>query len=119
MVALGLLIAALQLVPLFEVGQVNFRAGSAGFDEVRGWAFPWRNALTLLLPDFHGNPTDHAYRDVFTGQSVPLTLNANGQPNPRGPGTTSWGEKNYVEGCLLYTSPSPRDRTRSRMPSSA
>ena len=30
---------------------------------------------------------------------------------------------NYVNdessGCLLYTSPSPRDRTRSRMPSSA
>ena len=24
-----------------------------------------------------------------------------------------------VNGCLLYTSPSPRDRTRSRMPSSA
>ena len=24
-----------------------------------------------------------------------------------------------VETCLLYTSPSPRDRTRSRMPSSA
>ena len=26
---------------------------------------------------------------------------------------------NKVKGCLLYTSPSPRDRTRSRMPSSA
>ena len=25
----------------------------------------------------------------------------------------------YDYGCLLYTSPSPRDRTRSRMPSSA
>ena len=25
----------------------------------------------------------------------------------------------YDIGCLLYTSPSPRDRTRSRMPSSA
>ena len=24
-----------------------------------------------------------------------------------------------VDNCLLYTSPSPRDRTRSRMPSSA
>ena len=24
-----------------------------------------------------------------------------------------------IDGCLLYTSPSPRDRTRSRMPSSA
>ena len=26
---------------------------------------------------------------------------------------------NYLKSCLLYTSPSPRDRTRSRMPSSA
>ena len=25
----------------------------------------------------------------------------------------------FIIGCLLYTSPSPRDRTRSRMPSSA
>ena len=41
--------------------------------------------------------------------------------------TTSWcfanGMQQYlaeqIEGCLLYTSPSPRDRTRSRMPSSA
>ena len=28
-----------------------------------------------------------------------------------------WGD--YFKDCLLYTSPSPRDRTRSRMPSSA
>ena len=28
-------------------------------------------------------------------------------------------EKDLPVGCLLYTSPSPRDRTRSRMPSSA
>ena len=28
-------------------------------------------------------------------------------------------EENLVDDCLLYTSPSPRDRTRSRMPSSA
>ena len=28
----------------------------------------------------------------------------------------SFGQENI---CLLYTSPSPRDRTRSRMPSSA
>ena len=26
---------------------------------------------------------------------------------------------NLYDDCLLYTSPSPRDRTRSRMPSSA
>ena len=29
------------------------------------------------------------------------------------------GKGNPNEDCLLYTSPSPRDRTRSRMPSSA
>ena len=27
--------------------------------------------------------------------------------------------KRWLNNCLLYTSPSPRDRTRSRMPSSA
>ena len=29
------------------------------------------------------------------------------------------GFKGHYRFCLLYTSPSPRDRTRSRMPSSA
>ena len=28
-------------------------------------------------------------------------------------------QRPYAWSCLLYTSPSPRDRTRSRMPSSA
>ena len=32
---------------------------------------------------------------------------------------TEGEEGGEVDGCLLYTSPSPRDRTRSRMPSSA
>ena len=46
-----------------------------------------------------------------------------------GEGFTGWGESvaegtpfysyETVTTCLLYTSPSPRDRTRSRMPSSA
>ena len=30
-----------------------------------------------------------------------------------------WGRFNLIKGCLLYTSPSPRDRQKSRMPSSA
>ena len=46
----------------------------------------------------------------------------------RGPDNTEWTlaafplggyVKMLDERCLLYTSPSPRDRTRSRMPSSA
>ena len=31
----------------------------------------------------------------------------------------STGEIHALMGCLLYTSPSPRDRQKSRMPSSA
>ena len=30
-----------------------------------------------------------------------------------------WGEMRSMLGCLLYTSPSPRDKRQSRMPSSA
>jgi O-antigen/teichoic acid export membrane protein len=99
MVASGLLLGALQLVPLFEVGRLNFREGSATFAEVRGWAFPPRNALNFLLPDFFGNPTDHSIRDAFTGESIPMELNFNGELNPFGAYTTSWGAKNYVEGA--------------------
>ena len=39
-----------------------------------------------------------------------------------GTGTDSTSQATIAQGstpCLLYTSPSPRDRTRSRMPSSA
>ena len=31
----------------------------------------------------------------------------------------SWAQNPYIKRCLLYTSPSPRDRQKSRMPSSA
>ena len=46
------------------------------------------------------------------------------RPSKRISGKTvkTWGEMSSSEkrkACLLYTSPSPRDRTRSRMPSSA
>ena len=34
-------------------------------------------------------------------------------------GRTTDPVRMYMRDCLLYTSPSPRDRTRSRMPSSA
>ncbi len=99
MVITGLLIGAVQLVPLFEVGRVNFREGASSFEEVRGWAYPPRNALTFLLPNFFGNPTHHTVRDAFTGQDVSIEQNFHDGSNPYGPYTTSWGAKNYVEGA--------------------
>ena len=35
------------------------------------------------------------------------------------PHVGQWRDLDRAAGCLLYTSPSPRDRTRTRMPSSA
>ena len=35
------------------------------------------------------------------------------------PATTEAGKPTDFKACLLYTSPSPRDRQKSRMPSSA
>ena len=53
-------------------------------------------------------------QDLLSGLK-PLSGNAGNAGNSVG--RTRPGVQPYV--CLLYTSPSPRDRTRSRMPSSA
>ncbi|MDA0243016.1 MAG: oligosaccharide flippase family protein [Chloroflexi bacterium] len=99
-VAIGLLLGAVQFVPFYEVGTSNFREGSATLAEVRGWGFPVRRIITLALPDFFGNPADHAVRDAWTGEWELMTTNYYGQPNPHGAGTTNWGIKNYVEGGI-------------------
>ncbi|MBK8984923.1 MAG: oligosaccharide flippase family protein [Chloroflexi bacterium] len=96
MVLIGLLLGAVQLVPLFEVGQMNFREGSASFAEVRSWAFPARRILTLALPNFFGNPAYHSYQDVFSGEQVAYTADYYGNPRAH----NEWGFKNYVEGAI-------------------
>ena len=53
--------------------------------------------------------------DLTTGTQNTLIGNLAGENVIGQFGTTAVGYK----ACLLYTSPSPRDRTRSRMPSSA
>lgn len=85
-VALGFALAAIQLVPLYELVRLNFREGSATFDQVAGWALPIRQIITFLIPDFFGNPTNHAYFDIYERVWKPA-------PN----GTIFWGIKNYVE----------------------
>ena len=100
MVIIGLMLGAIQIIPLYEVGQTNFREGSASFEEVQRYAFPKRRVLTLLLPNFFGNPSIQSYEDVFTGRTKRFELNHWGQLNPRGANTSSWGLKNYVEGGI-------------------
>ena len=64
---------------------------------------------------------------VSVGAAGTLSISACGGPqgNERWVATENtnveidWDAINQAYNCLLYTSPSPRDRTRSRMPSSA
>ncbi len=84
--AIGIALGAVQLIPLYELVQNNFRSGSVAYQDVIGWAYPVRQIITFFIPDFFGNPTHHSYLDVFdfTNHAAPS-------------GTIFWGIKNYVE----------------------
>ena len=64
----------------------------------------------------HGFSVLGSYEDV-KGTYVEGFL-LNDQRNARG-WKASWESIKTYKDCLLYTSPSPRDRQKSRMPSSA
>ena len=94
MIALGIALGGVQILPLYELVRQSFREGSATLQQVRDWAWPSRQIITFLLPDFYGNPTHHTYYDIWQRAIVPVTQNALGQPL----NTIDWGVKNYVEG---------------------
>ena len=76
---------------------------------------PGASSLSSNVPDFGVPPG--AIRALSTSETTPVLLELSNvrsgdKPDPRG------GDQETTT-CLLYTSPSPRDRTRSRMPSSA
>ena len=83
---LGAMLAGVQLVPQIELARSSYREGSAAYEQVLGWAFPIRQLITFLIPNFFGNPTHHQVFDLFrrTWTTVPG-------------GSTEWGIKNYVE----------------------
>lgn len=94
MVALGLALAAVQLVPLFELVRTSFRQGSTSYEQVVGWAWPARQIITFFVPDFFGNPSHHGWFDPWLRSFRPAGPNALGQPVR----DVFWGVKNYVEG---------------------
>ncbi len=101
-VALGLCLGAVQLLPLYELVQSNFRGGAAEYrvtyQDVVGWAYPWRQAATFVVPDLYGNPSIHRYFDITSLRSVTINHNALGEPIHEvawGKGLSTW--KNYVE----------------------
>lgn len=100
LVALGLGLAAVQFIPLFEFAAMNHRSGSASYEAVIGWAHPLRDLIQFVLPNFYGSPAHHGYFDIFSRAWVDLT--AESILNLRGERliTIDWGIKNYVESAL-------------------
>jgi len=95
MALVGVGLGSAQWLPLLDLVQHNFREGAVTLEEVLGWAYPPRRIISLLMPDFFGNPTHHDYLDVYTWDRVRVTVNALGEPIQ----TIYWGIKNYVEGA--------------------
>ena len=97
MMLIGLGLGAIQLIPFYEIGSLNFREGAASFAEVRGWALPMRRIVSFFIPNFYGSPAHHGVFDLVTKSWQPLGLNAHGQMNPLCPNCTRWDIKNAVE----------------------
>ncbi len=94
MVGLGAGLAAVQLLPLYELVTQNFRQESASYRQVISWAYPWRRLIAFAVPDFFGNPTHHSYVDAFSWQRITDLRNAAGASISQ----IYWDVKNYVEG---------------------
>ncbi len=97
MVVLGLGLAAVQLVPMYEIVTQNFRGDAVTLAQVRGWALPWRRLISFFIPHFFGSSAHHGYFDLLTWRYLPLGLNAHGQINPLCPHCTTWDVKTSVE----------------------
>ena len=90
----GALIAAVQLLPLFELVGQNFRTERTEFATVLSYGFPLRDVFRWLVPHLYGNQGHHTYFDLFNFGVQPI-VSAQGNP--------WWGIKNDVEGAVYVT----------------
>ena len=76
---------------------------------------PVQEELGLNIAEHNAVSIEHDLISILDKQSESGDLKIRGPQDP----FTAGGVIGLYYNCLLYTSPSPRDRTRSRMPSSA
>ena len=98
-------VAAVGLGPVEKLSTSELRAASAALARAtKGY-----KSVACDLVNASNLPTESATRAVVEGMGLALYEF----------GYKSKKSETQLRNCLLYTSPSPRDRTRSRMPSSA
>ena len=117
----GTQIAALPLlfaVALFgSLAHLACDSAAPDDDATQGDAAPGDGGGPDAAPSDGGGP-DAAATDQLTPTYAP-TYFVSPSGNDGNDGLTAAAAWATIDNCLLYTSPSPRDRTRSRMPSSA
>ena len=113
--------------PLGKVNNGNSAGAKAGWGDVNAAAGSGVSDL-WGMPKARGPPpgltASKSSNQLVGGAANNNNNNSNGWGSlgsPRWPSSMGANSQNSWMGspCLLYTSPSPRDRTRSRMPSSA
>ena len=61
----GISLAAIQLIPSFELSQHVTRAGGASYEFATSYSFPPHNLITTIMPNFYGNPVEESYLNVW------------------------------------------------------
>jgi hypothetical protein len=104
--AVGLLLSAVQLLPLFQFSLVSSRAAAPTFEFAAAYSWPPAHLVTLLVPEFFGEPLRAGYWSVPNFEE--LTYYAGALPLlallwlwPRRPRTTYFYAALIALGLLL------------------
>ena len=99
--------------PVLNAARFNYQASKELY---------WQG-LSLLLPQANATPTGTRYYQHGANTTVVSNTPGNSRVFDQKSYTVTLTQPVFnigaLEACLLYTSPSPRDRQKSRMPSSA
>ena len=101
-------------------GRTSTRLGA------RRHTMAWLRGLSSGLPRRYTGPTKAPSSESCSEHAWYRAARSPGEAQKRCSAMTTcaqpsrfWGSPAVLQGCLLYTSPSPRDKRQSRMPSSA
>ena len=88
------------------------------------WSQVFESPKTILSEEPSSSNVGTSSKSTFSNGASELSADVGTNPSASIPLEAGYrldhGSMNVtLEGCLLYTSPSPRDRQKSRMPSSA
>ena len=95
----------------------NYNASQSDVVVVPTYKGGYEDTMTAGIAAFRAKEQPHIIQIFDAGAAT--IINAKGATVPVADLMKDFDIEDYIPGCLLYTSPSPRDLSTSRMPSSA